>query len=84
MPVDVAPTPNPNAMKFSVGTPVGGPATFAVGSPADDPVAASLLGIDGVISVFMTADFVTLTKVPEAAWEDIVASAEAILTEHFP
>ncbi len=84
MPVQVDPTPNPNAMKFTVGVPVGGPATFVAGSEVPDPGAARLLALEGVVSVFMTADFVTLTKEPGADWEPISREASTILEEHFP
>lgn len=77
------PTPNPNALKFTVGTPVGGPATFVAGRPADNPMAAELLEIDGVTSVFMTADFVTVSKRPDADWESIAPQATEIISEHF-
>ena len=76
-------TPNPNAVKFSVGKPVGGPATFAAGQPTDDPIAAAILQLEGVTSMFMTSDFVTITKSPEADWEAIVPDAQAILEEHY-
>lgn len=77
------PTPNPNAMKFTVGRPVGGPTTVAAGSPTDDPLAQELVGIDGVTSLFMTADFVTLSKAPDADWGEIVPAALEILETHF-
>lgn len=83
MPVVPEPTPNPNAIKFTVGTPVGGPTTFVAGREVDDPMAAALLQIDGVTSVFMTADFVTISKRPEALWEDIVDEATGIISERF-
>ena len=83
MPVNALPTPNPNAMKFAVGSPVGGPKTYVAGSATDDPVASALLGIPGVASIFMTADFVTITKSPEASWQSISADAVSILENHF-
>jgi NFU1 iron-sulfur cluster scaffold homolog, mitochondrial len=83
MPVTISPTPNPNALKFTVGRDVGGPKTFVASRETDDPLAASLLGLPGVASIFMTADFVTLTKMPEADWEGIAGEAERILAEHF-
>lgn len=83
MPVRPEPTPNPNALKFNVGSPVGGPVTFAAGADVDDPLAGGLLGIDGVVSVFMTADFVTLTKSPDTAWDDITPDAASLLDDHF-
>ena len=55
------------------------PKSFAAGKPTDDPVAGPLLAIPGVTSVFMSADFVTLTKDPEAYWDAIVPDATGIL-----
>lgn len=75
-------TPNPAAMKFSVGTPVGGPATFA--DPADaEPWVADILGIDGVASVFMTADFVTVTASPASDWDAMSGRVVEILESRF-
>lgn len=81
MPVRVDPTPNPNALKFTIGAPVGGPVTFVAGT--DDPLGSALLALDGVTSVFLTGDFVTLSKTPEADWEAITPEAAAILQDHF-
>lgn len=83
MPVRPDPTPNPNALKFTVGVPVGGPTTFVAAKPTDDPLGSALLGVPGVTSVFMTADFVTITKDPSATWDDIVPAATPILETHF-
>ncbi|MDH3498750.1 MAG: NifU N-terminal domain-containing protein [Acidimicrobiia bacterium] len=83
MAVSIEPTPNPNALKFTVGTDVGGPKTFVAGSAVDDPVSASILEIDGVTSVFMTADFVTLSKRPDVSWDVIAPAAQEILEIHF-
>ena len=83
MPVTVSSTPNPNAAKFTVGVPVGGPTTFVPSQPTDDPLGSALLALPGVASVFLTADFVTLNKLPDADWEAIVDPATAILESHF-
>jgi len=83
MPVQISPTPNPNALKFEVGIDVGGPKTFAAGQDADDPLAASLLELEGVTSVFMSVDFVTLTKVPDTTWEGVAETAQALIASHF-
>lgn len=83
MPVTAEPTPNPQAMKFTVGVPVGGPATHVAGSATDDPVAAAILALPGVTSVFMTADFVTVSKSGDATWESLGPECEAILTAHY-
>ncbi|MDH3517861.1 MAG: NifU N-terminal domain-containing protein [Acidimicrobiia bacterium] len=83
MTIRVDPTPNPNALKFTVGMAVGGPVSFPAGKPTDDPMAQALLAIDGVTNVFLTADFVTLSKSPAGSWESIQPAAIEILEEHY-
>jgi NFU1 iron-sulfur cluster scaffold homolog, mitochondrial len=69
-------TPNPNAGKFTVGRAVvDGKASRTFHNAAQaaaDPVAAALFELDGVISVFMVSDFVTVTKDQEASWSELV------------
>ena len=84
MPIVPQYTPNPNALKFSVGVEVGGPRSYVPANAADDPVARELFGIEGVMSVFMTADFVTVTKKPDADWSGIPPAVVDILERHFP
>ena len=83
MSVTVAPSPNPNAMKFSVGTPVGGPTTHVTGSDPAEPFARDLLALPGVTSIFLTADFVTISKTPDSSWDTIIPEATAILESEF-
>lgn len=84
MPVTPQATPNPNALKFGVGEPVGGPRSYTAANASADPAAGELLGIEGVEGVFMTADFVTLTKAAGADWSEIAPRAQAILERHYP
>ncbi len=68
MAVTVERTPNPAAAKFIVGVPVGGPSTYR--DPEDaDAFVAEILAIEGVRSVFLTADFVTVTADPAFDWD---------------
>lgn len=83
MPVTISATPNPNAVKFTVGVDVGGPKTYVTGQETDDAPAVELLALPGLASVFMTADFVTISKMPDAEWDEIAPEAERILSEHF-
>ena len=83
MTVVSSPTPNPNALKFTVGTPVGAAATFTADNPGDDPLGAELLAIAGVVSAFMTADFVTITKSAEADWSTIEPPVTEALNRRF-
>jgi hypothetical protein len=83
MAVRVEPTPNPSAVKFSVGVPVGGPGTYVKGAEPEEEFLASLLQVDGVASVFFTADFITISKTPQGSWDVITPEATAILESHF-
>ena len=80
--IDVQMTPNPNALKFTLdrATTAGGPRTYRSTTEAGDSVAAAgLLEIKGVVSVFMTGNFISINKTPEAKWDEIVPVAvEAI------
>lgn len=75
MPVRVDQTPNPNALKFTVGEPVvsEGSKTFAdADAAAADPVAQAIFEDGGVTNVFMINDFVTVNREPEAEWQPII------------
>ena len=82
MGVLVETTPNPMAMKFTVGSPVGGPATFTDAASADERI-APILELEGVISVFMTADFVTATRTSDETWDSLVPAIVDILETTF-
>jgi hypothetical protein len=78
-------TPNPNAGKFTVGrTLVEGRSglTFdSADAAAGDAVAARLMAEPGVRSVFMVADFVTVTKDDAASWAELAPRVQAALRE---
>ncbi len=80
--VQVDTTPNENALKFTVNQQVvdSGHKTYANAEAAEEsPVAKTLFQIDGVVSVFLMADFITVTKTPESKWDVIQPAAlEAI------
>lgn len=84
--VDVSPTPNPDAMKFTVD--VRFDEMFTVSSPDDattsSPVATAIFsGAPGAVaSVFGTADFITVTRVGGASWDEIEAVVRAAVAEH--
>ncbi len=82
MGINIEATPNPAAMKFTVGVPVGGPATYTDPSEAAEPF-TSILAVEGVASAFATADFVTVTKKPEADWDAVSPAIVEILDGAF-
>lgn len=79
-------TPNPNAGKFVVGRPVvDGTASksyYSVQHAADDPVGSALFGIDGVDSLFMVEDFITVTKRQDVDWAVLAPKVIATIEEH--
>jgi len=85
--VVVETTPNENALKYTVvGKQVieSGHKTYGSAEEArESPVAKALFEIDGVASVFLMADFITVTKRPEAAWDGIQDQARTIISEAY-
>lgn len=82
MEITVERTPNPAAMKFTVGVPVGGPATFTIVEGADERI-EPILELDGVTSVFMTADFITVSGSPDIDWDSVVPAVVTTLQSSF-
>lgn len=80
-------TPNPNAGKFVVGrTVVEGTSSrsfYTADQAAADPVATALFALDGVASVFMVDDFVTVTKQANAEWSDLIPRVTSALERVF-
>jgi hypothetical protein len=84
MPIQVQPTPNPNAMKFVLGRTVfDRPLSFpSAKAAAGDVLAEEIFALEGVYNVFMVQDFVTVNKLPDVAWEPLLAAVQDILTEY--
>ena len=88
MPVEVTvqPTPNPDAMKFTLDRPVVEGRSQSYNSPQEaetSPLAKRLFAVQGVAGLFMTANFVTVRRGPGMEWEEIVRQVEAALKAHF-
>ena len=86
--MDIPPeaTPNPNAIKFTLDRPSveGRGQTFRAGSdPAGSPLGARIFALDGVTNVFMTANFVSVTKEDDADWDELVPRVIEELEAHF-
>ncbi len=82
--VRVDPTPNPEAMKFTVDGELvaGGPLTISDPAQAVGvPLAVDLLAVDGVARLFFLRDFVTVTRRPGADWGAIIDGVRAVITE---
>jgi len=69
-------TPNPQSMKFVPGQPVLGIGELGMDFPtfesaAASPLAQTLFETDGVMGVFLGADFITVTKAEAVEWMHI-------------
>jgi hypothetical protein len=85
MPLTVRPepTPNPNAVRFALSSPVLGdkPRSFSsLAQAAGTAWAERLFGIPGVVGLFGLKDFLTVTKSPSVPWDGIVPRAVEILS----
>ena len=71
--ISIDPTPNENALKFTIeGKAIAaGSATFKKDTAANNPIAASVFAVEGVVAVFLLNDFITVTKTPTASWSDL-------------
>ena len=79
-------TPNPATLKFIPGVDVlpGSSAEFSSTEEAKtSPLASRLLSIDGVDSVFLSGDFVSITKAEQMEWFALKPSVLAAIMEHF-
>lgn len=85
-------TPNPDAIKFLPNhrvLPENLPTPFieylnprsTIAPPYSSPLAAQLMNIDGVKSVFYGADFITVTKDADSNWAHIRPEVFALITE---
>lgn len=81
--VDIETTPNPNALKFNLDQPIStGTLSFlSAASAAEHPLAATLLRIDGVVTLMFRGDFVTVNKRADADWGPIKAKVRQALAQ---
>jgi Fe-S cluster biogenesis protein NfuA len=79
-------TPNPNTLKYSVNRTLldHGAMNFLKKEDAAErsPLAARLLGIDGIAGVMIGKNFVTVTKTEVGDWDHVHKSASSLIEEH--
>src|SRR4051812_34471470 len=67
-----SPTPNPDALKFTLDTTLPEMINVASAAEADTPFATAVFAAPGVANLFGVNDFVTVTRQPGADWEPII------------
>ena len=72
---DPSPTPNPNAMKFTLDV------VRSADAAAGNPLAERIFAIPGVVMLFGTADFLTVSREEGADWDAIVPAVVAVIAE---
>ena len=78
-------TPNPETLKFIPGNNIlkTGTADFSSKELAlDSPLASRLFEIDGVSRVFLATDFISVTKDPQLAWNNLKPLILTAIMEH--
>lgn len=84
--VRIQPTPNPNALLFLVDRTVTEERMRqfnTAGEAEENPLAATLMAIDGVVSVFFMPNSITLNKEAGSDWNDIASAARDAIELHF-
>ena len=78
---EIQPTPNPNAAKFVLDRPVSdNPTSFFNAEQArDHPLAARLFAIEGVSSLLLLGDFITVNKTAHADWKFLTQQVKTVL-----
>jgi hypothetical protein len=76
-------TPNPNALKCWLDRPISDrPRSFLNSEMAgEDPIAAALFAKAGVTNVYFNGDWMTINKLPDAAWPSIKSRVRQVLAE---
>jgi len=80
--IEYSSTPNPNAVKFTLDRTVVASGSRSYSSRFEalgDPLGEALFEIPGLAGVFCMADFITVTKDPSAAWEDLIPAVAAAI-----
>ncbi|MBI5165775.1 MAG: NifU family protein [Magnetospirillum sp.] len=79
-------TPNPATLKFLPGREVMGSGTAdytsAEAAQGRSPLASRLFGVDGVVAVFLGADFITITK-DATEWMVLKPQVLAAIMDHY-
>ena len=77
-----SPTPNPDALKFTLDITLGAMINVADAAAADTAFSRAVFAAPGVTNLFGVNDFVTVTRQPGADWEPIIAAVQAAASEH--
>ena len=72
-------TPNPNALKINIDHQFEVGMDYIKSSSKNPDLVNSLVGVEGITSVFIGPDFLTVLKKHEYGWKDIKTTIEELL-----
>ncbi|MDC3249576.1 NifU family protein [Candidatus Pelagibacter sp.] len=78
-------TPNPNSLKFMPGKAVSNSGSFEITKKEkiDNNLVRNLLSINGVVGIFLGADFISINKEEKIDWEDIKHIVISLINEFY-
>jgi hypothetical protein len=76
-----SPTPNPDALKFTLDITLPEMINVTSKAEATTPFATAVFAAPGVANLFGVNDFVTVTREPGADWDPIVAAVQRAAEE---
>jgi len=79
--IEVQPTPNSNAQKFVLDRTIAEQTIsfLNASSAAGHPLAEKLFAIEGVTSVLLLNDFITVNKRPDVDWKTLTPKVKKVL-----
>jgi hypothetical protein len=75
-------TPNPDALKFTLNVRLSAMINLSTAAEATTPFEREVMAVPGVANLFGVNDFVTVTRVPGAEWDPIIAAVSHAAEEH--
>ncbi len=77
------PTPNPNALKCSLEPRLPDPPrSFRTAADAEgDPLGTALFAVDGVTSLLLNGDWMTVNKAPDADWGTVKRGVQSVMAK---
>ena len=78
-------TPNPNSLKFLPGEKVSlsGPVEFTEKKQISNDLVRNILSINGVLGIFLSEDFLSVSKDPKIDWEEIKHIIISFINEYY-
>lgn len=82
--ISVQPTPNPNALKFVLNVPLKAreSSVFKRGITTAIPLVDALLVLNGVLEVFLSGNFITITQDGTLDWDAAETSIKNVILSH--